>query len=142
MSALNHEVFDMQATLAAALEGLEKSAVALREMAAQLYDGAAIADARAIAAEAQVLRMALMPRSDVLAIAAVVAAICDLSVDEILMARRDPARVTARQIIMYLARERGISGMEIARALRMDPATVAHGVRTVRERLAAREVAA
>ncbi len=67
-------------------------------------------------------------------------AVCDvfhLSVDELLAKGRKPAVSKARQLAIYVARERlGLSLSELARAFERDRSTVLHSLRTIEKELA------
>lgn len=123
---------DIRAMLHAALDGIAASAGALREAAAMVYDGRSVADARAIAAEAQALRVAILPREKVLDIAAIVAAQFDLTPAAILGASREREIVVARHITMHIAHRHGVTMADIGRALGMDHSSVMHGIRRIK----------
>lgn len=74
------------------------------------------------------------PKAIVAAIATEVAAGTGLPLSSILSPRRDAALAQARQVVMFEARQRGLSYPAIGYAMNRDHTTIIHGVRREAER--------
>ena len=122
--------------LRVALDHLDSAARALGAVADGIADGRAMADARAVAAEVAMLRMALLPEVIMGGIMEQVAARFGIEPERILSRRRDALTVLARWTVMQVARNRGLSQAKIAAALRVDHSSVAHGLAQLEARLA------
>lgn len=122
--------------LRVALDHLDSAARALGVVAGEIADGRALADARAVAAEVAMLRMAMLPEVIIGGIMEQVAARFGVEPERIMSRRRDDLTVLARWTVMRVARNRGLSQAKIAAALRVDHSSVAHGLAQLEARLA------
>lgn len=129
--------FRSRSGLLAALDGLAQSAHAIGATMEAEYGGEAVARARSIEAEAQALRRVLLPEALLDDVIETVARANGLTAAMIRSARRGKPVVAARWAVMAMAHRQGLSNSEIARALRCDHSSVAHGLARVAQALEA-----
>ena len=89
-------------------------------------------DARFVLSPADAARcqsIVIQKRGVVYQIACAVSVETGLPVADILGRRRFQSHVEARQLVMYLAKQQGLSYSKIARAMGLDHTTIMHGVK-------------
>lgn len=124
---------------AALLAALDSSEQSFRQVAAAAEAVAgipAMQRARAVAAQARVIRLALLPEQARLpAIIEIVAAEFGVPPEAILSVRRQHELVMARWTVIRLARAAGLSLSAIGRGLALNHATVAHALAQMDQRI-------
>ncbi|GGE26740.1 dnaA protein helix-turn-helix [Gemmobacter megaterium] len=131
------QAFRVRHAMLASLDGLEQAVHSIGAAVAAEFGDDAVARVRAIEADAQMLRRVLLPESMLDEVIEVVARTNGLPVAAIRGAGRSKPVVAARWAVMAIARKRGMSAPEIARALRCDQSSVTHGLRRVAAKLEA-----